>query len=128
MDQVTKTIKELREEKQLSQEQLAEMLQVTGEEVANWENGTVQPDVATLTRIADAFEVPVEQLIYGREKGKRRFHFAVTFDPQKGVQDLVSLGAILAVVISYVKWGSIGWAILHGALNWFYVLYYIIRY
>jgi len=32
------------------------------------------------------------------------------------------------VVISYVKWESIGWAILHGILNWFYVLYYIIKY
>ena len=38
------------------------------------------------------------------------------------------LGVALAVVISYVKWNSIGWAILHGALNWVYVIYFAIRY
>lgn len=35
---------------------------------------------------------------------------------------------ILAVVISYVRWQSIGWAIVHGLLNWGYVLYYLFRY
>jgi len=40
----------------------------------------------------------------------------------------VTLGAVLAVVISYVHWGSIPWAILHGILGWFYVIYYVIKY
>ena len=38
------------------------------------------------------------------------------------------MGVVLAMIISYVNWHSIGWAILHGLLNWGYVLYYIIRY
>ena len=38
------------------------------------------------------------------------------------------LGVALAVVISYVKWNSIGWAILHGMLNWIYVIYYAVKY
>lgn len=40
----------------------------------------------------------------------------------------ISFGCALAMVISYVKWQSIGWAILHGLLSWIYVIYYIIRY
>ncbi len=40
----------------------------------------------------------------------------------------VSFGCALAMVISYVKWHSIGWAILHGCLSWFYVVYYILKY
>ena len=116
----------LRTAMQMSQEQLAEQLHVTRQAVSNWENGKTQPDVDTLTQLASVFDVSVERIIYG--KGKPHFHFAVKIDPQKGVQDVVSIGAILAVVISYVKWGSIGWAILHGILNWFYVLYYIIKY
>lgn len=40
----------------------------------------------------------------------------------------ISFGCALAMVISYVKWQSIGWAIVHGLLSWIYVIYYIIRY
>ena len=126
MSEVANSIQKLRQEKKLSQEQLAEQLHVTRQAVSNWENGKTQPDVDTLTRLATIFDVSVERIIYG--KGKAHFHFAIKIDPVKGVQDAVSLGAILTVVISYVKWGSIGWAILHGILNWFYVLYYIIKY
>ena len=126
MSEVANSIKKLRQEKRLSQEQLAEQLHVTRQAVSNWENGKTQPDVDTLTQLASVFDVSVERIIYG--KGKPHFHFAVKIDPQKGVQDVVSIGAILAVVISYVKWWSIGWAILHGILNGFYVLYYIIKY
>ena len=126
MNEVANSIKKLRQEKKMSQEQLAEQLHVTRQAVSNWENGKTQPDVDTITQLAEIFDVSVERMIYG--KAKSRFHFAVKIEPQRGVQDCVNLGAVLAVVISYSKWGSIGWAILHGILNWAYVLYYIIRY
>ncbi len=126
MSEVANSIKKLRQGKQLSQEQLAERLHVTRQAVSNWENGKTQPDIDTLTQLANIFDVSVERIIYGKEK--KHFHFAIRIDPQNGVRDAVSIGAILAVVISYVKWGSIGWAILHGTLNWFYVLYYVIKY
>ena len=38
------------------------------------------------------------------------------------------LGIALAAVISYTNWHSIPWAMLHGFLNWIYVIYYAIRY
>ena len=41
---------------------------------------------------------------------------------------VISFGTVLATVISYCTWKSIGWAILHGLLGWIYVLYYIIKY
>lgn len=126
MSEVANSIKRLRQEKRLSQEQLAEQLHVTRQAISNWENGKTQPDVDTLTQLASVFDVSVERIIYGREKP--HFHFAVNIDPQKSVQDVINIGAILAVVISYVKWRSIGWAILHGILNWAHVLYYIIKY
>ncbi len=36
----------------------------------------------------------------------------------------VSMGAALAIAISWSKNGSILWAILHGIFSWFYVIYY----
>jgi hypothetical protein len=40
----------------------------------------------------------------------------------------ISFGSALAMVISYVNWHSIGWAIIHGLLSWVYVIYYFIVY
>ncbi|MBO0439759.1 hypothetical protein [Candidatus Enterococcus ikei] len=40
----------------------------------------------------------------------------------------ISFGCALALVISYVNWHSVVWAIFHGALSWFYVIYYVIIY
>jgi len=40
----------------------------------------------------------------------------------------ISFGCALAMVISYAKWGHIGWAILHGIFSWLYVIYYALMY
>ena len=137
MNKVNSMIKRLRLEKNLNQEQLAEQLHVTRQAVSNWETGKTQPDIDTLSRIAEYFAVSVEYLIYGKEPttdsseevhrwvwDRGSFHFSISWYPER----FVALGAVLAMIISYVNWRSIGWAILHGLLNWVYVLYYIIRY
>ena len=122
MNEVKQTIKQLRKKQGINQEQLAEQLHVTRQAVSNWENGKTQPDIDTLTRIAEYFDVSVEKLIYG--KAKPRWHVSFQFSPDKTIE----LGMILATVVSYVQRRSIGWAILHGLLNWGYILYYILRY
>jgi hypothetical protein len=40
----------------------------------------------------------------------------------------IGFGCALAMVISYAKWHSILWAILHGILSWIYVVYYAVNY
>lgn len=40
----------------------------------------------------------------------------------------LSLGAVLAIVISFAINKSIPWAIFHGLLGWFYIFYYIAVY
>ena len=47
---------------------------------------------------------------------------------QKTVNNGITFGSALAMVVSYTAWKSIGWAIIHGLLSWAYVIYYIIRY
>jgi hypothetical protein len=41
----------------------------------------------------------------------------------KGVSFLTALGIALATVISYSAHQSVGWALVHGVFNWFYVAY-----
>ena len=47
---------------------------------------------------------------------------------EKTVRTGISFGSALAMVISYMTWKSIGWAILHGILSWVYVVYFIFKY
>ena len=58
----------------------------------------------------------------------RRFKMEKKATVSKTVQHGITFGSALAMVISYVNWHSIGWAIVHGILSWGYVIYYIIRY
>ena len=135
MNRVKSTIKRLRADKGINQEQLAEQLHVTRQAVSNWEVGKTQPDIEMLTQIAEYFGVSVEYLIYGKEPTKEsdvktwiwdrgRFHLSLTYYPER----MLVWGMMLATVVSYVNWHSIGWALFHGALNWAYILYFIIRY
>ena len=40
----------------------------------------------------------------------------------------ISFGSALAIVLSWSISKSILWAVVHGILSWFYVVYFIIRY
>lgn len=55
MDQVKigNFLKKLRKEKGITQEQLAEILNVSGRTVSRWENGNNMPDISILVDIAD---------------------------------------------------------------------------
>ncbi len=44
------------------------------------------------------------------------------------VKEGISFGTALAMVISFVTWKSVGWAIVHGLLGWIYVIYFLIKY
>jgi hypothetical protein len=45
---------------------------------------------------------------------------------REAVKSGIGFGSALAMVISYTAHKSVLWAILHGVLSWFYVLYFLI--
>lgn len=111
---IGKNIKKFRENEKLTQEDVADKLNVTRQAISNWETEKTQPDIDTLQKIAQVLEVSVEEIIYGT---KRELTTIVNNKTVKNVTKGLSFGAGLAMVISYVTWKSIGWAILHGILN-----------
>lgn len=62
-------LKTLRKEKGLTQEQLAEILLVSGRTVSRWETGTNMPDLGILIQIAEFYEVDVKEILDGERKG-----------------------------------------------------------
>ena len=63
-------LKELRKEKGLTQEQLAEKLNVSGRTVSRWETGSNMPDIGMLVVIADLYEVSILEIIAGERKSE----------------------------------------------------------
>ena len=61
-------LKELRKEKNLTQEQFAEKLNVSGRTVSRWETGTNMQDISLLAEIAEFHEVGISEIISGERK------------------------------------------------------------
>lgn len=57
------TLKELRTERNMTQEFVAESLEVSRQAVSKWENGTSEPSTANLIAIAKLYETDPEELL-----------------------------------------------------------------
>ncbi|MBR3153392.1 MAG: helix-turn-helix transcriptional regulator, partial [Lachnospiraceae bacterium] len=60
-------IRKLRENKGLTQEELAERLHVSGKAVSKWENFRGYPDVSLLEPLAKALDISVIELLSGED-------------------------------------------------------------
>ena len=63
-------LKDLRKQKNLTQEQLAEQLGVSGRTVSRWETGNNMPDISLLVELAEFYEVTIPELINGERKSE----------------------------------------------------------
>ncbi len=63
-------LKELRKEKQLTQEALAERLGVSNRTVSRWETGSNMPDIGMLVDLADLYDVSIPEIIDGERKSE----------------------------------------------------------
>ena len=63
-------LKELRNEKGLTQEQLAEKLNVSNRSVSRWETASTLPDISLMIELADYYEVDIKELLEGERKSE----------------------------------------------------------
>ena len=63
-------LKDLRKEKGITQEQLAEELGVSGRTISRWETGKNMPDISLLVEIAEFFDVSIPEIIKGERKSE----------------------------------------------------------
>ncbi len=61
-------LKELRREKGITQEQLAEIAGVSNRTVSRWETGSNMPDLDVLIELADYYEVEIREILDGERK------------------------------------------------------------
>ncbi|MCR6546467.1 XRE family transcriptional regulator [Dehalobacterium formicoaceticum] len=65
------SLKKLRKDKMISQKSLSEALQLSRSTIAQYEGGTRTPDLQTLIRIAQFFDVSIDELL-GHEPERRK--------------------------------------------------------
>lgn len=58
-------IKYYRNEKELSQEELAERVYVSRQTISNWENNKSYPDINSIVLLSEIFEISIDNLIKG---------------------------------------------------------------
>ena len=63
-------LKELRKEKGLTQEQLAERLGVSNRTVSRWETGSNLPDLSVLVELTDFYGIGIHEIIDGERQSK----------------------------------------------------------
>ena len=61
--QLGRRIKELRKKRNITQQDLAEMLGVSYQAISRWENNITSPDITTLPVLANIFNVTVDYLL-----------------------------------------------------------------
>ena len=64
-------LKKLRKEQGITQEYLAEKLNVSGRTISRWETGSNMPDIGLLVEIAELFDVSISEIINGERKSER---------------------------------------------------------
>lgn len=77
-------LKQLRNEKGLTQGQLAEQLNVSNRSVSRWETGNNLPDISLLVELSDYYEVDIREIINGERKSE------IMKEPEKEVIEKVA--------------------------------------
>lgn len=102
-------IKKIRKEAKLSQEDFAEMFCVSRQTISNWENSKSYPDLETLIKISDSFEISLDILL------KEDINMVKTIDNEvKSTRKYARILTVVAVVI----------ALLIGSFAVYSVVYY----
>ena len=113
-------LKQLRKEKGMTQEQLAQMLNVAGRTVSRWETGSNLPDLDILLALSDFYEIDIREIINGEREGneveeaqKETVQAVAAYSSEKETRHL---GHIIGIVVS----GIIAWSI-SLAVNLFFM-------
>ena len=87
-------IRDERKKRGLSQEELADILNVSRQAITKWETDRGIPDIANLIRISEEFEISLDELIKGDNSVKRK----IIYDSTMKKWHLLVLIYLMAIV------------------------------
>ncbi len=122
---ISEKIKNARLENGLTQEQAAEKLLVSRQTISNWENGKSLPDIISVIKMGELYELSLDDLLKGDKAMLKKIENDVrAAKAQKNVMKLawgsIAAGIILVIlgivfegnpIIDFVK-GALPWVLL----------------
>lgn len=91
----------------MTQEQIAEKINVSRQTISNWENGKSLPDVISLIKISDLYQISLDDLLKG--DGKMMDKIKKDTDTVKSNQTMMNLGwAMLILSFLFSVWNNYG--------------------
>lgn len=116
--QTGKLIQELRKKKGLTQQQLADKLNLSNKTISKWESGSGSPDISNLPPLADVLDVSVDELLRGELRvaaPEETNAHDVNVNPkkeltpeQKKERALILLAACIGALLGILAWNH-GW-------------------
>ncbi|MBQ6890883.1 MAG: helix-turn-helix transcriptional regulator [Oscillospiraceae bacterium] len=91
---IGKRIAALRREKNLKQDDLAQILEVSPQAVSKWENDQTCPDISLLPLLAKTLGISVDELLSGKQETQP----TVTYVPEQQRKDIKDMMLRIAVV------------------------------
>ena len=99
---LSEKIYKLRKNSGLSQEQLAEQLNVSRQAISKWESGTAVPESEKLVTISNYFGVSVDYLLKDDEEDKGKDTDSIVEEKPKMIAGII---ICIAGIVSMVIWG-----------------------
>lgn len=95
---------ELRKEKHLSQEEVAEKLNVTRQTVSKWETDQSSPDFDKIVPLCELFEISTDELVTGRKEKTEEAKEEIKYSNE--IQKKRTLGLVIGILLYFF---AIGW-------------------
>ena len=94
-DKVGKILKKLRTERGLTQEDLANMLNIKRQTYSAWERGIANPDIETISFLADFYNVSTDYLL-GKTENPKELDLPVEFKtPEEAMKFILEQNVIM---------------------------------
>lgn len=110
--QTGKLIAELRKKQGLTQQQLADKLNLSNKTISKWESGNGSPDISNLPVLAEALEISVDELLKGEinnsEAAKVHSSRKELTPEQKKERVIIALAACIGAILGILAY-NFGW-------------------
>ena len=92
-------LQRLREEKNMSREDLAHEMNVSRQAVYKWENNKGYPDIENLIKLSELYNITLDELI----KGDRSFQRKIEIDSKKHkAEDILDVGFVIGIILVFL--------------------------
>lgn len=98
--EIEKTLKDVRMQAGLTQEQVAEKIMVSRQTVSNWENGKSLPDIVSIMSLSDLYQISIDELLKGDKRMKEKMEKDANI--AKANKRVILTTAIITLVVGII--------------------------